>query len=140
VQRLRVEPADVPGVRDHARAWFRERGLQEFEWLSARPDVTEALLAAGARPHPGEPVHGGEPAAMGIVVFTALGGVLIGGSTHPERRGRGAYRALVRARWDAAAGRGTPRLAIHAGAMSRPIAERVGFRAVARIDALADAV
>ena len=45
-------------------------------------------------------------------------------------RGRGAYRAVVRARWDAAVARGTPALAVGAGPMSRPILERLGFEQV----------
>ena len=37
-----------------------------------------------------------------------------------------------------AAARGTPVLVTHAGKMSRPILERLGFRPVARIDRLLD--
>ena len=51
----------------------------------------------------------------------------MGGSTAEWARGRGAYRAIVRARWDEAVRRGTPALAVGAGAMSRPILERLGF-------------
>jgi hypothetical protein len=36
----------------------------------------------------------------------------------------------VRARWDEAARRGTPALAVGAGPMSQPILERLGFRQV----------
>ena len=39
------------------------------------------------------------------------------------------YRALVRARWDDAVAAGQPALVVHAGAMSRPILERLGFQA-----------
>jgi GNAT superfamily N-acetyltransferase len=57
--------------------------------------------------------------------------VYLGGSgTRPDRRGRGAYTALVRARWDAAVEHGTPILTVAAGAMSRPILERLGFSIV----------
>src|SRR3954466_5576729 len=42
-------------------------------------------------------------------------------------RGRGAYRALIRARWDDAAALGTPALITQGGSMSRPILERLGF-------------
>lgn len=63
---------------------------------------------------------------------------LSGGGTIPSARGRGAYRALVRARWGAAVARGTPALVVQAGAMSRPILERVGFRAVCEVHALVD--
>jgi len=61
-----------------------------------------------------------------------------GGGTRPEHRGRGAYRALVRARWDAAVERGTPILTVGAGAMSRPILERLGFTIVGWEDCLLD--
>jgi GNAT superfamily N-acetyltransferase len=46
----------------------------------------------------------------------------------PVYRGRGVYRALVRARWDAALARGTLALVTQAGQMSRPILQRLGFR------------
>src|SRR5438309_1429307 len=52
---------------------------------------------------------------------------LTGGVTLPEARGRGAYRALVRARWDDAVRRGTPGLVVHAEEPSRRVLERIGF-------------
>ena len=58
---------------------------------------------------------------------------LFGGATLPEARGRGAYRALVAARWEDAVARGTPVLVTQAGAMSRPILARLGFREVCEI-------
>ena len=63
---------------------------------------------------------------------------LNGGAVLPSARGRGAYRALVAARWDDAVQRGTPALVTQAGAMSRPILERLGFRTVAEIRILLD--
>lgn len=63
---------------------------------------------------------------------------LAGGGTRPDHRGRGAYRALVRARWDAALSRGTPVLTVTAGSMSRPILERLGFSIVGWSDSLLD--
>ena len=72
----------------------------------------------------------GRMAATGDVVFTRAGGYLLGGATAGWARGRGAYRAVVRARWDEAVRRGTPALAVGAGAMSRPILERLGFEQV----------
>ena len=47
-------------------------------------------------------------------------GFLAGATTLPDYRGRGAFRALVRARWEAAEERGTPALIVGAGKMSRP--------------------
>ncbi len=75
----------------------------------------------------------GEPVATGTATFTDWGAVLNGGSTLPEARGRGAYRALLAARWADAVAHGTPALVTQAGAMSRPILERAGFRPVAEI-------
>jgi predicted GNAT superfamily acetyltransferase len=64
--------------------------------------------------------------------------MLITGGVLAEARGRGAYRALVRARWDEAVEAGQPALVVHAGAMSRPILERLGFEAVAEQEVLLD--
>jgi len=80
----------------------------------------------------------GEPAAAGYAAYTDLGLILFGGATRDVARGRGAYRALVAARAREAHARGTPTLVTHAGRMSRPILERLGFAAVARIDRLLD--
>jgi hypothetical protein len=66
-------------------------------------------------------------------------GLLLGGSGVLEgARGRGAYRALLAARWTEAVRLGKPALVIQAGAMSRPILERSGFESLCRIDVLED--
>ena len=80
----------------------------------------------------------GEPAAGAYAAYTPWGLILFGGATLAAARGRGAYRALVTARASEAAARGTPTLVTHAGRMSRPILERLGFEPVARIDRLLD--
>jgi GNAT superfamily N-acetyltransferase len=80
----------------------------------------------------------GEPVARGTASFSAHGVTLFGGATLPEARGRGAYRALVAARWDEAVRRGTPALVTQASPMSRPILARVGFREVCEIRILLD--
>jgi GNAT superfamily N-acetyltransferase len=80
----------------------------------------------------------GRIVAHGTSTYTEHGVTLNGGSTAPDARGRGAYRALVSARWDDAVERGIPVLVTQAGAMSRPILERVGFVEVARIWVLLD--
>ncbi len=80
----------------------------------------------------------GEPAAAAYAAYTAWGLILFGGATLPAARGRGAYRALVSARAADGAARGTPALVTHAGRMSKPILERLGFETVARIDRLVD--
>ena len=72
----------------------------------------------------------GEPVARATASFSEHGVTLFGGATLPEARGRGAYRALVAARWEDAVARGTPALVTQASAMSRPILARLGFREV----------
>lgn len=69
---------------------------------------------------------------------TPHGLLLYGGATHPAARGRGAYRALLRARWDEAVARGTPALFTQAGAMSRAVLERLGFERVGHVHILLD--
>lgn len=73
----------------------------------------------------------GEPVATANAVYGPGAVMLYAGATLPGARGRGAYRALVRARWDAAVARGTPALITQAGHMSRPILRRLGFVEVA---------
>jgi len=80
----------------------------------------------------------GEPVARGSASFGERGATLFGGSTLPEARGRGAYRALVAARWEDAVARGTPVLVTQAGPMSRPILGRLGFRELCEIRILVD--
>jgi GNAT superfamily N-acetyltransferase len=60
-------------------------------------------------------------------VVAKAGVCLFGGAVLPEARGRGVYRALLRARWELAVERGTPALTVQAGRMSKPILERLGF-------------
>ena len=69
----------------------------------------------------------GEPA--GTASYVALDEVafLMGAVVLPRLRGRGVYRALVRARLDDAATHGIPLAMSHAGAMSSPILARLGF-------------
>ena len=80
----------------------------------------------------------GQPVARATAGFTEHGVLLFGGATIASARGHGAYRALVRARWDDAVAAGTPVLVTHAGVMSRPILTRLGFREVSQIHILLD--
>lgn len=82
---------------------------------------------------------GGEAAAYGVMRRTNAGPwLLAGGVTQPRARRRGAYRALVRARWDAAEGMGAPALVTQAQAASRPILQGLGFQPTGRIVVLVD--
>ena len=61
-----------------------------------------------------------------------------GASTLAEYRGRGAFRALVRTRWDEAVAQGVPILLVQAGKMSVPIFRRLGFESTGEITMLRD--
>lgn len=80
----------------------------------------------------------GVPCAAGVARLTELGSWLAGAATLPSARGRGAYRALVAARWDEAVARGRAVLTTQAGSMSCPVLVRLGFRAVGEIRYLHD--
>ena len=69
--------------------------------------------------------------ALAVVGDGALN--LFAGAVVPEARGRGLYRALVRARWELAVQIGRSALTVQAGRMSRPIVERLGFEPVASV-------
>ena len=135
---LTVEP---PAVAD-----VEVRRVETFEDFA---ESRRLALEAFANPHQREPSEeelaveweqqlnpvfaawlDGRMASVGSAVYTRAGGYLMGGSTAAWARGRGAYRAVVRARWDEAVRRSTPALAVGAGLMSRPILERLGFEQV----------
>jgi GNAT superfamily N-acetyltransferase len=79
------------------------------------------------------------PVAEAGLAATSAGPMLLsGGATLPAARGRGAYRALIRARWDEAVRRGASELVVQASAMSRPILEHAGFRAVGAVSMFLD--
>jgi GNAT superfamily N-acetyltransferase len=80
----------------------------------------------------------GELVAAGTASATEHGLLLYGGATLPDARGRGAYRALLHARWQDAVENGTPALITQGGSMSRPILERLGFERVGEIHMLLD--
>jgi hypothetical protein len=80
----------------------------------------------------------GRPVARATGSFSEHGVSLFGGATLPEARGRGAYRALVQARFEDAVARGTPVAVTQAGRQSRPILGRLGFREVCEIRILVD--
>jgi GNAT superfamily N-acetyltransferase len=82
----------------------------------------------------------GRPAASGRLVRSPRGGYLIGGCVAPWARGRGLYRALVRARFEQAAAWGAPALVTHAAPhTSLPILLRLGFEEVCVLERLEDA-
>jgi hypothetical protein len=81
----------------------------------------------------------GRPAGVGRSVYADRGVFLIAGSVAAWARGRGVYRALVRARWDDAVARRTPGLVTEAMPdTSYPILKRLGFEDVCTIRRLED--
>lgn len=115
------------GVPEEARARMREDDARQWDQLLASPASAVYLALVE-----------GEPVASARATFAAAGVVLNSGATLPRARGRGAYRALVRARWDDGVRRGTPALVTQAGAQSRPILRGLGFVEVAEIRVLRD--
>jgi len=79
-----------------------------------------------------------EIVCTGTAAPTEHGLLLYGGATVPRAHGRGAYRALLRARWDDAVALGTPVLITQGGSMSRPVLERIGFERVGEVHMLVD--
>jgi hypothetical protein len=125
-----LEVRQVESLEQHTTA--RRLALEAFDDPNMREVSDEQLAeewATGVDPAWIAYVDG-RPAAVGRAIYTRVGAYLVGGSTAAWARGRGAYRATVRARWDEAVRRGTPALAVGAGPMSRPILERLGFEQV----------
>lgn len=120
---LTREPPAVQGVE----ARLLETTAERLEALA----VQQAVFGVDVTSEPEYAAWiDGRIAAVGRTIWTRVGGYLVGGATAEWARGRGAYRAVVRARWDEAVRRGTPALAVGAGPMSKPILERLGFEQV----------
>jgi GNAT superfamily N-acetyltransferase len=115
---------DVPVEEQDERRAFARAG-----WPPLAADGREVLFVAHAD---------GQPVGFGRVVFTPTAGLLLGGATLPEARGRGVYSALVLARWREAAARGIPRLVTAAGPMSAPILRKLGFTQLGSVQLLRD--
>jgi hypothetical protein len=81
---------------------------------------------------------GDEAIASAHALFGDDAVFLLGGATLPHARGRGAYAALVAARWRDAVDAGTPALVVQATSMSAPILERHGFERLGAIELYAD--
>ena len=108
-------PEDEPEV---AQRWAEHQSVSIFERYLAF-DGTEAIAAADA-------------------LFLPAGVVMCGGATLTSARSRGAYRALIAARWEEGRRRGTPTLITQAGSMSRPILKRLGFEEVVQVRVFLD--
>jgi GNAT superfamily N-acetyltransferase len=80
----------------------------------------------------------GELVGAGAASPTSRGMLLWGGAVREDARGRGCYRALVRARWEEAVRRGTPALTVSANDQSGPALRRLGFEKVVEFRRLED--
>ena len=136
-------PPEVEARPAGSLAEYRTGVEIEVEAFALDAALHEEIRAATARRYEEEHLSGqaprfvalldGEPVATALAITADRGLFLVSGATRETARGRGAYRALVRARWDFAAQRGTPGLVVTAGRHSRPILERLGFETVARL-------
>jgi hypothetical protein len=138
-------PEDVEARRVRTPDEYAAARLLQFDVFDSPTDHRRdhgALVEEFERGQGGEVYAAwldGELAAAGRA-FSAppRGAVLAGGATAEWARGRGAYRALVRARWDDAVERGAPALVVQAGSMSAPILRRLGFETVCHFHRLQD--
>jgi GNAT superfamily N-acetyltransferase len=118
--------ADADLVAEVGDAAFGSGGDRARDRVLARladdPDTVWTWLAmAGDRP----------VSSARMLVHPGTGfASLWGGGTAPEWRGRGIYRALVARRMQVASELGCEYLQVDASDMSRPILERLGFRAL----------
>ena len=119
--------SDAFDTSEEDRKVFEQQQADHWEWLQRYPSFKSFVA-----------VLDGEVVGSASAMFGANAVFMVGGSVRADSRGRGAYRALVRARWDAAVERGTPALTVSAGSMSGPVLERLGFTTVGWGDILAD--
>ena len=148
---LEHEPPGTPGVEVRRVETFEDKvaadelsfdsfGLTEEERTTAREGRRERWERVQANPNGFDLVAllDGRIVGAAGASYMPVGLYLGGGNVAVAARGKGVYRALVRARWDIAVERGTPALAVQAGQMSRPILERLGFRTVCEIRGFLD--
>jgi len=128
--------------REAAELTWRSFGFTDAQKAELRPKLRERYEQVRTTDPSGRFVALVDGRVVGSGSSAYLPGCvyLLGGNVAEEARGRGVYRALVRARWDEAVERGTPALVVQAGQMSRPILERLGFETICRVHAFLDVV
>jgi GNAT superfamily N-acetyltransferase len=139
-------PAGPPEIEvrraTSAEQWATIRELQDsvFDNPRERRPTREQLLAEF--PGTNSVLFGawldGELVGAGAASPSSRGLLLWGGSVRADARGRGCYRALVRARWDEAVRRGTPALTVSANDKSGPALRKLGFETVLQLRRLED--
>jgi GNAT superfamily N-acetyltransferase len=141
-------PAGPPDVEVRlvttADEWVNVRELQDgiFDNPTERRPTREKLLAEFR--HTPAALFGawldGELVGAAGATPSSRGMLLWGGSVREDARGRGCYRALVRARWDEAVRRGTPALTVSANDKSGPVLRKLGFEKVLELRRLEDVI
>jgi len=126
VRQVRDERGAADLVEVSNAAFDREEPWRLAQLIERLSDPTQALFVAYDH---GRPISSGR---LELAPGKAFAG-LYGGGTVPDSQGRGAYRALVAARAAEARRRGHRFLTVDARETSRPILERLGFRALDRI-------
>ena len=139
-------PAGPPEIEvrlaSSAEEWATIRELQDsvFDNPPERRPTREQLLAEF--PGTNSVLFGawldGELVGAGAAAPSSRGLLLWGGSVRADARGRGCYRALVRARWEEAVRRGTPALTVGANEKSGPVLRKLGFEKVLQFRRLED--
>src|SRR5215467_2265532 len=139
-------PAGPPDVEvrraTSAEEWATVRELQDgiFDNPPERRPTREQLLAEFGNSSTalfGAWLDGDLVGAAGATP-SSRGMLLWGGSVREDARGRGCYRALVRARWDDAVRRGTPALTVSANDQSSPALRKLGFDKVLQFRRIED--
>jgi GNAT superfamily N-acetyltransferase len=141
-----VEVSEVETYEDYVAAMLVL--MDAFEIPDAMRDeaVRELPRRWEEYRQPGNPSSQYLATIGGEVVGTAGAGLgdagvnLFGGAVLPPARGRGVYRALTLARWEAAVRRGSPALTVQAGRMSRPVLAKLGFALVGQVHLYVDEV
>jgi hypothetical protein len=140
-------PEPAPGIEVRRVETFEDYlASREVQWDAFEvPEDRREVQRAHVRDEFEESMEHGTPvtflgmldgrrAATGMAIPSDRGVFLIAGSTATWARGRGLYRALVRARWDYAVEHGTPALVTEALIdTSYPILRRLGFVEVCTI-------
>ncbi len=132
---LRPVPATVRRIRTPAELKDVTK-VREAVWPGQHPWLEERIAYILRTDPQRMSVYavydGDEPVSAGRIHFPAMSrfASIWGGATLPDRRGRGFYTALLAARVQEAIGRQVRYLTIDAGAMSRPIVEKLGFREI----------
>jgi hypothetical protein len=146
---LERPPAGAPALEARPAATLEEyTAAQEVEWevTGTSPDsrarMREDLPGRWQRHGEYERAFvvedGGAIVSVGRSRYGEGAVFLTGAATAQDARGRGAYTALVHARWHDAVARGVPRLVTQGGPMSAPILRRLGFVDVGDVVLYAD--